>query len=205
MLKYKTNKSLAEPQDCVLLVVDVQDRLIDSISKADTVITNIAALIKTAQTFQIPVLTTEQEKLGSTVLQLKELLQHCDTCHSITKCYFSSWRSTAFREVLENINRRRLLITGLEAHICVSQTALDLLANDYLVHIVADATSSHSLEDHKMTLDRLSSQGAILTTTEALIYELTSTAQTPGFKKILEVVKDRRNSLAMLATTHGAR
>ena len=196
MQKYKTNKSLAVPQDSVLLVVDVQDRLIGSIAKTEMVIANIAALIKTAQVFQIPILVTEQEKLGSTVAQLRELLDRCDTGPSIGKCYFSSWQDVAFREALEKTRRKRLLITGIEAHICVSQTALDLLANGYLVHVVADATSSHSLEDHQIAIERLSSQGAVITSTEALIFELTSTAQTPEFKKILSVVKDRRKSVA---------
>ncbi|MDP7255135.1 MAG: isochorismatase family protein, partial [Planctomycetota bacterium] len=74
--------------------------------------------------------------------------------------------------------------------------ALDLLANDYLVYVVADATSSHTTQDHKTAIERLSKQGATITTTEALIFELTATAQAPAFKQVLDVVKDRRNALS---------
>lgn len=196
MQEREIHTSLAKPQDCVLLVIDVQDKLIPTIAKADAVITNIIALVKTAQVFRIPILITEQEKLGSTVSQLKELLDQYGAYHPIVKQYFSCCKDTSFRQALEHTHKERLLVAGMETHICIAQTALDLLANDYLLHIAADATSSHTTEDRKIALERLSSQGATITTTEALIYELTATAQTPVFKQILDLVKDRRNSLS---------
>ena len=203
MPKCDPDKPLAQPGECLLLVIDVQERLIGSISNAQAVVANIAALIKTAQIFHIPVLTTEQEKLGPTVPQLKDLLDLSDAPSPVTKSSFSSWPSPAFRQALGKMNRKRLLITGLESHICISQTSLDLLANNYQLYVVADATSSYSVQDRQVALDRLSSQGAILTTTEALIYELTATAQAPEFKKILQVVKDRRNTFSKLPPAPG--
>ncbi len=196
MANFKHHDLLANPQDSVLLVIDVQDRLIGTIAKAEAVIINIAAMIKTAQIHQIPIVTTEQEKLGATVAPLKELLQEYGTYVPIAKKSFSCCPNPAFREALRSTNRKQLLITGTETHICVSQTVLDLLANDYRVHVVADAVSSHNRQDHKTALDRLSSQGSTNTATEALIYELTATAATPTFKQILGIVKDRRKSLA---------
>ncbi|MCK4850115.1 MAG: hydrolase [Phycisphaerae bacterium] len=194
MPDYKTQLSLAKPQNCALLVIDVQEKLINTIANAGAVIANITALIKTAQLFQVPIVVTEQEKLGPTVPVLKELLQTYQAYNPISKQSFSCCRNGPFSQALEKTHRKHLLITGIEAHICVSQTALDLLANDYLVQIIADATSSHSPQDHQAAIDRLASAGATITTTEALIYELTASAQTPLFKQILAIVKDRRNS-----------
>lgn len=195
MAQFKTHNSLAKAQDCALLVIDVQEKLINTIANAEAVIANISALIKTAQLFQVPIVTTEQEKLGPSVAVLKELLQTYQAYNPISKQSFSCCRNGPFRQALEKTHRKHLLITGIEAHICVSQTALDLLANDYLVQVIADATSSNSPQDHQAAIDRLASAGATITTTEALIYELTATAQTPLFKQVLAIVKDRRKSI----------
>jgi len=195
MPDYKTHLSLAKPQNCALLVIDVQEKLINSIANAEAVIANISALIKTAQLLQIPIVVTEQEKLGQTVAQLKELLQTYRAYNPISKQSFSCYAHAAFRQALQQLSRPRLLITGIEAHICVSQTALDLLANDYLVQLIADAVSSHSPQDHQTAVDRLASAAAIISSTEALIYELTATANTPLFKQVLAIVKERRNTL----------
>ena len=195
MEQFKTNNSLAKIQDCALLVIDVQEKLINTIAKAEAVIANIAALIKTAQLLKIPILTTEQEKLGPTVPQLKTLLETYQAYEPISKQSFSCCRNSPFIQALEQTHRKQLLITGIEAHVCVSQTALDLLANDYLVHLAADAVSSHDLRDHKAAIARLASQRATITTTEALIFELTATAQTPLFKQVLAIVKDRSTTL----------
>ncbi len=195
MAEFKTQNSLVKPQDCILLVIDVQEKLINTIANAEAVIANISALIKTAQLLEIPILTTEQKKLGQTVPQLKTLLETYQTYEPISKQSFSCCGNGPFREALGKTQRKHLLISGIEAHICVSQTALDLLANNYLVQVIADATSSHSPQDHQTAIDRLASAGATITTTEALIYELTATAQTALFKQVLAIVKDRRNSI----------
>ena len=195
MEEFKTHDSLAKPQDCALLVIDVQEKLINSIAKGQEVIANIAALIKIARLFQVPIVVTEQEKLGPTVAVLKGLLEQGECYEPISKQSFSCCRNGPFREGLEKTHRKHLLITGIEAHICVSQTALDLLANDYLVQVIADAASSHAPEDHKTAIDRLASAGAIISSSEALIFELTAIAQTPLFKQVLDIVKERRKSI----------
>ena len=175
-----------------MLVIDVQERLIGTIANADSVIANIAALIQTAGLFQIPIITTEQDKLGPTVPQLKELLQQQNAYNPIVKQSFSCYPNDAFKQALEDTHKKRLLITGIEAHICVGQTSLDLLANGYLLHIIADAVSSHNLQDCQIAIDRLINPEVTITTTEALIYELTATAQSPLFKQVLAIVKHRR-------------
>ena len=177
------------------MVIDVQDRLISTIYEADNLLVNIGALINSAKILDIPTVVTEQEKLGDTVPQLRGILEKSGFYNPIRKLDFSCYRNEEFRGILEQSGCSNLVICGIEAHICVSQTALDLMENGYGVHIPGDATSSHTREDFGVALERLRDSGAIITTTEALIYELTGKAGTPEFKRILELAKDRRNRL----------
>jgi nicotinamidase-related amidase len=174
--------------DCVLVVVDVQERLIETIAEHTAVVQNILALIKAAQTLQLPILATEQENLGETVSELKALLPNPPT----RKLTFSSCDSLEFMTKLNTIRKKTVAICGIETHICVSQTALDLLHGHYRVLVVRDATSSHGLLDRETALRRMEMKGAEIMTSEALIYELTEKAGTDEFRSILEIVKERR-------------
>jgi len=178
----------AKRGDCVLVVVDVQDRLIDTIAEHAAMVQNIAALIKAAVVLQVPILGTEQEKLGDTVPQLKALLPNPAT----RKLSFSACDSLEFMTKLNTTRRRTLIVCGIETHICIMQTALDLLPGHYRVLIANDATSSHTLTDRDTALHRLEAAGAEITTTEAIIYEMTEKAGTDEFRKILDIVKERR-------------
>ncbi len=195
MAECEIHDSLARPEDCALLVVDVQEKLIHTIAKAEEVIANIAALIRIARLFELPIVLSEQEKLGPTVPELRELLEQGGAYNPISKQSFSCCGNEAFREALEKTRRKHLLITGIEGHICVGQTALDLLANDYHVQVVADAVSSHSRQDYQLAIKRLAKAGAVITSSETLIYELTASAGLPLFKEVLAIVKDRRKSI----------
>jgi len=196
MKDYMTDNLLATPGESVLLVIDVQERLISTIAKADKVITNIAALVEIAQIQKIPSVVTEQEKLGPTVPHLRTLLEQNKSYKPIVKQSFSCCKDENFRKALEATDRKKILVTGIETHICVGQTSLELLSNGYGVYVVSDATSAHAKEDHQAAIDRLRRAGAIITTTETLIYELTATAQTPEFRQILAIVKKRRKTLS---------
>lgn len=176
--------------DCVLLVVDVQDRLIDTIAEHAMVVQNIRTLMKAAEALTIPILATEQEKLGETVQELKSLL----TDLPFRKMTFSCCGDTKFMGKLNATKRRTILICGIETHICVAQTVLDLLNNHYGVMIVRDASSSHSVTDRETALDRMKNAGTTITTTEAVIYELTEKAGTDEFRKILQIIKERRST-----------
>ena len=195
MAKCEIHDSLAKPEECALLVVDVQEKLIHTIAKAEEVIANIAALIRIAGLFELPIVVSEQEKLGPTVPELRELLEQGGAYNPISKQSFSCWGNEAFREALEKTQRKYLLLVGIEAHICVGQTALDLLANDYRVQVVADAVSSHDRQDYQTAIKRLAKAGAIISSTEALIFELTTITGPPPFKQVLTIVKDRRRSV----------
>jgi len=158
-------------------------------------------LIRTAGIYQIPILVTEQEKLGTTVQEIKNVLKNFDSYKPIRKLDFSCYRNEEFRRILEQSGFSNLLICGIETHICVIQTALDLIGNGYMVQIPRDATSSHTKEDFETAISRLRDSGAVITTTEALIYELTGKAGTKEFKKILEIIKERRLKLGEIETT----
>jgi len=174
--------------DCVLLVIDVQDRIIDTITEHAATVQNIKALIETAQALNIPVLVTEQENLGDTVSELKNVL----TGGKFRKATFSCSRDSEFMRNLIATGKRTAIACGIETHICVEQTVLDLLKHRYEVLVVRDATSSHAIIDRETALQRMQDTGAAITTTEAIIYELTERAGTDEFRKILGIIKEKR-------------
>jgi nicotinamidase-related amidase len=179
--------------ECVLLVIDVQDRLIDAIHDHQTVVENIKALIKTAQILHLQVLATEQEKLGAIVPELQALLPNN---LRFQKANFSCCADSAFMRELSQTRKRTVIVCGIETHICVLQSVLDLLTHRYSVLLARDATSSHILIDRETAIERMRDAGAMIATTEAVIYELTEKAGTEEFRKILELVKERRRILS---------
>ena len=178
--------------DCVLVVVDVQERLIDTIAEHEPMVQNIKALIKAATVLQLPKLSTEQQKLGDTVSELRPLLTDPPT----QKLCFSCCDSAEFMFKLNSTGRKTVIVCGIETHICVMQTVLDLLTAHRRILVVKDATSSHNLIDRETALHRMESSGAEITTAEAIIYELTEKAGTDDFKRILDIVKERRTRVS---------
>ena len=176
--------------ECLVLVVDVQDRLIGTIVEHVKIVENIGTLIRAAQILDVPVFATEQEKLGEIVPELQALLSDSP---KFRKLSFSCCGDSAFVRKLRHIRKRTVIVCGIETHICVMQTVLDLLKGRYHVLIVRDATSSHTPIDRDTAVDRMRDAGAVVGTTEAVIYELTGEAGTEQFKKILEIVKERRS------------
>ena len=179
--------------ECVLLVVDVQDRLIDTIHEHQTVVENIKALVKTAQILRLQVLATEQEKLGATLPELQVLLSNS---LKFQKVNFSCCGDSAFMRELSQTRKRTVIVCGIETHICVLQSVLDLLTHRYSVLLARDASSSHALIDRETAIERMRDAGTMIATTEAVIYELTEKAGTEEFRKILELVKERRKLLS---------
>jgi nicotinamidase-related amidase len=170
-------------------VIDVQDRLIDTIVEHAAVVQNIGTLIKVAGVLGVPVLATVQEKLGEIVPELKNL-----TGKPIGKLNFSCCGSAAFLKQLRKSRKRTVIAVGIETHICVLQTVLDLLDRRYRVQVVKDATSSHATIDREVAVERMKNLGAQITSTEAIVYELTERAGTEEFGKILEIIKEKRRS-----------
>jgi len=176
------------PCDTALLVIDVQQRLITVQPQAQQVAWNIRRLLDGAQILGVRTASTEQypEKLGATVPQLAERLPtaaasklafSCGACGAL----FADWQAAGIH---------RVLICGLETHVCVQQTVLDLLAAGYQVLIAVDAVVARRLIDHETALRRMEASGALLTTTEAALFEWCGEAGTAKFKLISALAKE---------------
>jgi nicotinamidase-related amidase len=175
-------------RDAVLILVDVQGKLAESMCEKDLLYDNLRRLVQGTQILKIPIVWMEQipEKMGRTVPQLQELLES-ET--PISKASFSCCAEEAFITKLEATGRRQVLIAGIEAHVCVFQTAADLVKRGYHVEVVADAVSSRTLSNKLIALERIKAHGAFLTSVESFLFELLKTATAAEFREILKIVK----------------
>jgi len=177
---------LLRREDAVLVVVDVQERLLPHVVGPEEVVANIVKLLRFARVVGIPVVLTEQLKLGPTVAEISRELPGISP---IGKTEFGCLACDAFAEALGVLGRRVLVIAGLEAHICVMQTALQAIPG-YTVHVVGDAVSSRSLANRDAALQRMAQAGVVVTSTEMLLYEIMARAGTEEFRAALELVKN---------------
>jgi nicotinamidase-related amidase len=173
----------------VLIVIDVQGKLAEIMDNKEDLFANLERIIKGAQVLNIPIIWTEQvpEKLGPTLPQLSELLAPGSA--PIPKSSFSCCGVSSFTDTLQSLGRQQILITGIETHVCVYQTTLDLLAGGYEVQVVADAVSSRTPENRHIGLTRMQDAGAALTSTEMALFELLRVAEGSPFKQIAKIVK----------------
>jgi len=172
-----------------LLVIDVQGKLAQLMYQKDNLFANLEKIIRGAQVLEIPIIWTEQvpEKLGQTTPAIAELL--VKSAEPISKASFSCCGIEPFMTELQALQRRQILISGIETHICVYQTAVDLLDMGYEVQIVADAVSSRTAENRQIGLERLKEIGAIITNTEMALFELLRIAEGDKFRQITKIVK----------------
>ena len=185
-----TEKKKIQPRplrkdDCLLVIIDVQEKLLPAVSDHEKILANTVKLAKFAQIMRLPVVVTEQEKLGSTVTEVTASLTNPQVFSKIT---FDCFDEEAFRAYVGLSGRKTLILAGIESHICVTQTALTALDN-YKVHVVTDAVSSRDPHNRFVALDRLAHCGAVLTTTEMVMYEIMRRADIPEFKAVLKLVK----------------
>ncbi len=174
-------------EDTVLLIIDVQERLSAAMEYGDKVIDNTDVLIKTSKDMEIPILVTEQypKGLGSTVEQLADNLDKNSTYEKIT---FTGCIEQVNSD-LKQLGRKKVIIVGMETHVCVLQTARDLLADGYQVFVVSDAVCSRTKQDYRTALELMRDMGAVVTTTEIVCFDLLKKAGTPLFKKVSKLIK----------------
>jgi nicotinamidase-related amidase len=174
--------------DTALLVIDVQERLLPSIPDGDRIVWNIRRLVDGAQALDLPVIATEQypKGLGATVSPLAERLGDMPS-----KLMFSCRECTALFRQLVDQGRHKILVVGIECHVCVQQTVLDLLGEGFRVYVAADAVASRFEIDHHTALRRMESSGATLTTVEAALFEWCEIAGTAEFKEISRLVREQ--------------
>lgn len=173
--------------DTALLVVDVQEKLIGAIAGGVHVVWNVRRLVDGAKILGLPVVAAEQypEGLGPTVHMLAERLGPASS-----KTTFSCGGCPALFEGLRARGVHKILICGIETHVCVAQTALDLLADGWRVYVAVDAVGSRFELDSRIALGRMDSSGAVLTTTEAALFEWCAAAGSPEFKQISRLAKE---------------
>jgi len=169
-----------------LAVVDIQEKLAPHIAGIDEILKSTKKLIKAFNTLKTPLLVTEQVKLGKTVEDIMELIK----MDAIEKTNFSCYKNEEFRRKLEDIKADWVVLAGIETHICILQTALDLKGAGYEVYVAADCTGSRRGYDRDIALMRMQTEGIKLTTAESIIYEVMESAEHPAFRDVLGIVKD---------------
>ncbi len=172
-----------------LLVIDVQERLAPVMNDKETLLANVERMIRGAKVLELPILWTEQvpEKLGPTLPEFANLLS--DVSQPVSKASFSCCGVQPFTTALTASKRRQVLVTGIESHVCVYQTVIDLLDRGYEVQLVTDAVSSRSPENKAIALQRMKDAGATLTSTEMALFELLRVAEGDRFRAISKLVK----------------
>jgi nicotinamidase-related amidase len=179
-----------QAEECALVVVDIQQKLLPPIFQKDQLIRNSQLLIRLAGLLNIFTLVSTQyaKGLGRTVPEIASLLP--DT-QIIDKQMFSCFGSDVFCSLLKRLpgNRSTVLLCGMESHICVMQTALGALREGYLVHVASDAVSSRTEWNWKIGLERMRAAGAVISSTEMMVYELLRSSDAPAFKELLPFLK----------------
>ncbi len=184
-----TPKVKLDRSKAAVLVVDVQDRLTPAMppDALARVVKYARALVGAAKVLGLPALATEQypRGLGHTLPEIAEVLPS----PPLEKVHFSCGADPGFAAALETTGRRQIVIAGMETHVCVFQTARDLVAMGYEVHVCADAVSSRTEEHRRVGLELCREAGAIITTAETAIFDLLHRAATDEFKKVAPLVK----------------
>jgi len=175
-------------ENAIALAIDFQERMMPAISDNEELIRKSVLFLKGCRILNVPILVTQQytKGLGGTIPAIRDAIGEYEHIEKIT---FSCYRDEGFREALEKSGKKDVIVTGVEAHICVQQTVLDLLDDGYSVYVLVDCVSSRFPEDRKFSTKRMSQAGAIFTTTESALFEMMISADHPGRKEISNLVK----------------
>ena len=181
------DKFTLNSEDAVLIVVDIQERLVPVMKYGKQVIENTNILVAIAKDLEMPIIVTEQypKGLGKTVPELRDNLEGNLTYEKIT---FSAYTDNV-ASALEKLGRKKIIIVGMETHVCVFQTVRDLIAQGFKVYVVQDAVCSRTKENYQNSLSQMSRMGAVVTNTETVFFDLMKKAGTPQFKKLSKLIK----------------
>ncbi|MCO5388492.1 hydrolase [Desulfosporosinus sp.] len=181
------NKYFLIESEVVLLLIDIQDKLIPAMKYGEQVIQNVNTLISVAKKLGVPIIVTEQypKGLGKTVSEVSNNLEGSLTYEKST---FSGCTSEV-TSALKGLGRKKIIITGTETHVCVFQTVRDLLDNGYQVFVVRDAVCSRTKENYLNGLSLMTSMGAVVTNTETALFDLLKQSGTPLFRELSKLIK----------------
>lgn len=179
---------MLKPENACLVVIDVQEKLLPVMQNPGPVVKNIAVLIQIAKALNIPIIWSQQvpTALGPTGEGLSSLLEGIEP---IDKSSFSCCGEETFNVKLEQLNAQTAILCGIETHVCVFQTAMDLIQKGLYVQVIADAVSSRTLENRHIGLERMKAAGAVVSSTEMLLFELLRDAKHPKFRELSKLIK----------------
>jgi len=177
---------LVERDRAALLVIDVQDR-INAVMSCQSHLLRVEVLVEACRGLDVPVLASEQypQGLGPTVESLATILGETPP----GKLTFSCARDEGLRKAVEDSGRKQIIVTGIEAHVCVLQTAIDLIHAGYEVHVPHDAVNSRRPADKAWALHRMAAAGATITATESALFELLERCDSTDFKTVAKLIK----------------
>jgi hypothetical protein len=170
----------------ILVAIDIQGNLYRAMDDREFLLESSRKLITGARTLGIPALLTEQVNIGGTIPEIRELLPDVTP---VVKETFSCWRHEPFTAALKAAGRQQVILLGIEAHVCVYQTCLDLLEAGFEVHLAADAVSSRTAANREIGIGRMTAEGAILASTEMILFELLGTASHPRARELFRLIK----------------
>jgi nicotinamidase-related amidase len=179
---------LLRRDDTLLVIVDIQTKLLNVMFEKERLISNCSKLIRSAQLLEIPMIMTEQypEGMGTTDSAISELLPEMK---AITKMSFSCCGVGEFDQKIKSLGKKQIMIIGIESHICVLQTVHDLLHQGYFVYVPYDAVSSRKEGDNKNALHRMRQVEAVIGSVESAIFEMMKTAEISVFRQISKIIK----------------
>jgi nicotinamidase-related amidase len=179
---------MLKKEKAVLVFIDVQRRLAETMHDKRNLFANLERMVASAQKLEVPILLTEQipEKLGGTSERFRIMLE---SVMAIEKSAFSCCGESVFSDAFEALGKRQAILVGIEAHVCVYQTALDLLEDGVEVFVVADAVSSRNPENKELALQAMRDAGAKIIPTETAVFALLRDAADPCFKELLKLIK----------------
>jgi len=184
------NEYFLRPEDCTLMVIDIQERLYDAMEEGfrEVLLKNSTILLESAAVFGIPLIVSEQypKGLGPTVPEVKSRIGAAPRYEKLT---FSCCRDAAIKASLDASARKRVIVAGIEAHVCVFQTVIDLISAGYRVVVAEDAVCSRRTSDRNTALFEMSRAGALLYSTEMIAFALLEKAGTPQFKQLSPLFK----------------
>ncbi|MCX8026811.1 MAG: hydrolase [Thermodesulfovibrionales bacterium] len=174
--------------NCALMIIDIQERLADVMKMKESVVTNTLHLVEISKMFGIPIILTEQypKGLGKTVKEITDALANYNPLEKIT---FDCCLNDVIKNAILSVNKSHIIITGMETHICVLQTTLSLLQMGYHCHLVNDAVCSRTKQNWKTGISLMSDAGAVITSTETVLFQILKQAGTEEFKTISRRIK----------------
>jgi nicotinamidase-related amidase len=179
---------VARPEDCMLLIIDIQQAMLKVIETWEDVARAVNQLTQAAEVLGIPILLTEHysKGLGKTIPEVIDRISAPKVFH---KEHFSACLEPDFLSLIGSYHRNKIVLVGMETHVCVLQTGLDLIKQNYQVHLVADGIASRTTQNRDIAIDLFREAGAIITSPEIVIFQWARRANTEDFRKILPIVK----------------